>query len=76
MRQHNGLDNLSKINTKLINLLEQPVKIQAVANSSVDQVFTGWTTISQGNNKIPFYKKQVINKSARVIFGLVQLVIP
>ena len=23
----------------------------------------GWTTISQGKNKIPFYKKQVINKS-------------
>ena len=35
----------------------------------------GQTTISQGKNKIPFYKKQVINKSARVIFGLVRLVI-
>ena len=31
----------------------------------------GWTTISQGKNKIPFYKKQVINKSTSVIFGLV-----
>ena len=30
----------------------------------------GQTTISQGKNKIPFYKKQVINKSTRVIFGL------
>ena len=35
----------------------------------------GWTTISQGKNKIRFYKKQVINKSTRVIFGLIQLVI-
>ena len=36
----------------------------------------GRTTIyiSQGKNKIPFYKKQVIDKSTRVIFGLVQLV--
>ena len=31
----------------------------------------GQTTISQGKNKVPFYKKQVINKSTRVIFGLV-----
>ena len=29
----------------------------------------GRTTISQGKNKVPFYKKQVINKSTRVIFG-------
>ena len=28
-----------------------------------------------GKNKIPFYKKQVINKSTSVVFGLVQLVI-
>ena len=35
----------------------------------------GWTTISQGKSKVPFYKKQVINKSTRVIFGLVQLII-
>ena len=28
-----------------------------------------------GKNEIPFYKKQVINKSARVFFGLVQFVI-
>ena len=31
----------------------------------------GRTTISQGKNKVPFYKKQVINKSTRVIFGFV-----
>ena len=42
--------------------------------------WSGWsgfgrTTISQGKNKIPLYRKQVINKNTRVIFGLVQLVI-
>ena len=31
----------------------------------------GRTIISQGKNKVPFYKKQVINKSTRVIFGLI-----
>ena len=30
----------------------------------------GRTTISQGKNKVPFYKKQVINKNTRVIFEL------
>ena len=33
------------------------------------------TTFSQGENKISFYKEQVINKGARVIFGLARLVI-
>ena len=33
----------------------------------------GQTTISQGKNKIPFYKKQVINKSARVILDFLGL---
>ena len=28
----------------------------------------GWTIISQDKNKVPFYRKQVINKSAKVIF--------
>ena len=32
-----------------------------------------WTTISQGKNKIPFYRKQVTNKCTRVIFGLVAI---
>ena len=32
-------------------------------------------TVTQGKNKILFYTRQVINKSARVIFGLVRLVI-
>ena len=32
----------------------------------------GWTTISEGKNKISFYRKLVINKSTRVIFGLVE----
>ena len=30
----------------------------------------GWTTISQGKNKILFYKEEVINKSARVYLDL------
>ena len=43
------------------------------------QIWSGWsgfgrTTISQGNNKISL-RKQVINRSTRMIFGLVQLVI-
>ena len=33
----------------------------------------GQTTIFQGKNKISFCKKQVISKSTRMIFGLVQL---
>ena len=32
-------------------------------------------TLTQGKNKILFYIRQVINKSARVIFGLARLVI-
>ena len=35
----------------------------------------GQITISQGKNKIPFYKKQQINKNTRVIFEHVQCVI-
>ena len=30
---------------------------------------------SQGKNKVHFYKKQVMNKSASVVFGLVRLII-
>ena len=33
----------------------------------------GWTIISQSKNKILFYKKQVINKSTRVILDLFSL---
>ena len=44
----------------------------AVADDPVGQVLAGPTN---SLNKIPFYKKQVINKGIRVIFGLVQLVI-
>ena len=42
---------------------------------STRAVVTGPTTFCQGKNKIPFYKKQVIYKGARVIFGLARLVI-
>ena len=40
---------------------------------STRAVVTGPTTFSQGKNKIPFYKKQVIYKGARVILGLLGL---
>ena len=49
--------------------------IKAVANGPVGEVLAGPINISQGKNKIPFCKKQVMNKSTRVIFGLVQLAI-
>ena len=48
--------------------------LKAVGDGSVGQVLAGPLSISQGKNKISFYRKQVINKSTRVIFGLVQLV--
>ena len=40
--------------------------------------WSGWsgfgrTTISQGKNKVPFYKKQILNKSTRVILDLFSL---
>ena len=47
---------------------------KAVANGPVGQVLAR-PLFLKGKNKVPFYKKQVINKSTRVIFGLVQLVI-
>ena len=46
---------------------------KAVADGPVGQVLAGPPFLK--TNKVPFYRKQVINKSARVIFGLVQLVI-
>ena len=47
---------------------------KAVADGPVDQVLAG-PLFLKVKNKIPFYNKQVINKSARVIFGLVRLAI-
>ena len=47
---------------------------KAVADGPVGQVLAGPLRIYQDKNKIP-YRKQVINKSTRVIFGLVKLVI-
>ena len=71
-------------------MMESVQAVEKHFNVSVDLVLkgsqqgrsrrSGWsgfgrTTISQGKNKITFYRKQVINKSTRVVFGLVQLVI-
>ena len=46
---------------------------KAVADGPVSQVLAGPLFLKV--KTIPFYKKQVINKSTRVIFGLVQLII-
>ena len=35
----------------------------------------GRTSFTQGKNEIQFLKKQVLNKSASVIFGIVRLII-
>ena len=43
---------------------------KAVPNGPVGQVLAG-TLFLKVKTKIPFYKKQVINKSTRVTFGLV-----
>ena len=61
MRQHNGFDNIK----------EQHQVDQSTRTASQNQgrskqsSWSGFhrTTTSQGNNKIPFTKKQVINKS-------------
>ena len=47
---------------------------KAVANGPVGQVLAG-PLFLKVKTKFHFYKKQVINKSTRMIFGLVQLVI-
>ena len=49
------------------------VSIKAVASSPVGQVLAELLFLNV--KTILFYQKQVINKSIRVIFGLVQLVI-
>ena len=65
---HNGISGLPAI-YMLLSLVHMVI-MQCGSKWSGWSGF-GWTTISQGKNKIPFYKKQVINKSTRVIFGLV-----
>ena len=61
------------INTMFIALYLGP-PIKAIADGPVGLILAR-STFSQGKNIIPFYTKQVINKSARVIFGLGRLVI-
>ena len=50
-----------------VHIIVTPSK--AVANSPVGQVLARPLFLKV--KKVPFYKKQVINKSTRVIFGLV-----
>ena len=47
---------------------------KAIADGPVGQVLAR-PLFLKVKSKIPFYRKQVISKSTRVIFGLVQLVI-
>ena len=47
---------------------------KAVADGPVGPVLAG-PTFSQGKNKILFYARKIINKTAKVIFGLARLVI-
>ena len=47
---------------------------KAVADGLVGLVLAG-PTFTQGKNKILFYIRQVINKSARVVLGLARLVL-
>ena len=66
----------SPVATSLAHNLEKSFyAFKAVADCLIGQVLAGLLAISQGKNKIPFYRKEVINKSTRVIFGLVQLVL-
>ena len=53
---------------KWLHRLLNKTQPKAIVDCLVGQDFPG-------KNKIPLNKKQVINKSTRVIFGLVQLVI-
>ena len=49
------------------------IQFRAIATGLASLVLVK-SHISQGKNKIPFYKKQVMNKNAMVIFGLVRLI--
>ena len=46
---------------------------EAIVDGPVGQVLA--RLLSEGRNTIPIYRKQIINKSTTMIFGLVQLVI-
>ena len=46
---------------------------KAIANDPVGQILAGPLFLKV--KQTPFYKKQAINRSTRMIFGLVQLVI-
>ena len=57
------------------------LRIYSFSNTNVRAIATGsilarpLSAVSQGKNKIPFYKKQATIKIVIVIFGLVRLII-
>ena len=57
------------------------LRIYSLSNTNVRAIATGsilarpLSAVSQGKNKIPFYKKQITIKIVIVIFGLVRLII-
>ena len=55
--------------------IQHTIRMHAHTKMQGCSKWSGWsgfdqTIIPQVKNKIPFYKKQVINKSTRAIFGL------
>ena len=75
-----NVDTMPGISDHEVILFDITIQSSIIPESQSRSRRSGWsgfgrTTISQGKNKITFYKKQVINKSTRVIFGLAQLVI-
>ena len=59
----------------MISSDEEMLIFKVVADCPVGQVLAKPLFLMQGKNKILFYRKQVINKSTMVIFGLIQHVI-
>ena len=64
----------NKQSGSVISRFVRLITFKAIADGLVGQVLAGPLYLKV-KNKITFYKKQVINKSTRVIFGLAQLVI-
>ena len=64
----------NKHSGSVISRFVRLITFKAIADGLVGQVLAGPLYLKV-KNKITFYKKQVINKSTRVIFGLAQLVI-
>ena len=51
------------------------LQFRAIVTGPAGPIFVRPLHISQGENQIPFYKKQVTNERATMIFGLVRLIV-